>query len=79
MDAKDLQRRWKEVAKTCGAELSMACTANKPKWEKAQQAAEKMVAALISIVKIEALACDAWQGARQEPSSKPKPMLRVVR
>ena len=35
MDAKDLQRRWKEVLKTCGLELNTAAPGDKAKWVKA--------------------------------------------
>jgi len=78
MDAEDLQRRWKEVVKTCASELSMASPSNKAKWEKAKQAAEKVVESLAPILAIEDSACAAWQVARQEPSNKPKPSLKIV-
>jgi hypothetical protein len=86
MDAKDLQRRWKEVVKTCKAEGEDALKADRPRWEAAQQAAEAVVAALEPVLKIELHACRAWQEARQpggklvpESKNRVRPTLRIVR
>jgi hypothetical protein len=79
MDAKDLQRRWKEVVATSGTELHGAPPSDKLKWKRAQQEAEKVVAALEPVIKAEKLACAAWQKARQVVAAKPKPMLQLVR
>lgn len=78
MDAKDLQRRWKAVVKTCGLELNTAAPSDKEKWVKARDAAQAVVDALTPVVQIEKEACKAWQEARLEKSDKPQPMLRLV-
>ena len=78
MDAKDLQRRWKEVLKTCGLELNTAAPGDKAKWVKAQAAAQLVVDSLAPIIQIEKTACKAWQEARLEKSDKPQPVFRLV-
>lgn len=78
MDAKDLQRRWKEVVKTCGLELNTAAPSDKPKWVKAQTAAQAVVDALTPVVTVEKAACKEWQEARLEKSDKPKPVFTLV-
>lgn len=78
MDAKDLQRRWKEVVKTCVAELSSASPANKEKWAKTKEAAQGVVDSLTSVIAVEKAACNAWKDARMEKSDKPPPVLRLI-
>ena len=78
MDAKDLQRRWKEVVKTCGLELNTASPGDKQKWVNAREAAQLVVDALTSVVVVEKTACKVWQEARLEKSDKPKPVFTLV-
>jgi len=78
MDAKGLQRRWKEVLKTCGTELNTAAPSDKAKWVKAQAAAQLVVDSLTPVVLVEKSACKAWQEARLEKSDRPKPVFRLV-
>jgi hypothetical protein len=78
MDAKDLQKRWKGVVKTCGLELNTAAPSDKTKWIKARAAAQLVVDSLTPIVPIESAACKAWQEARLEKSDKPKPVFTLV-
>ena len=78
MDAKDLQRRWKEVVKTCGLELNTSAPGDKEKWIKARDAAQAVVDVLAPVVLLEKKACKEWQEARLEKSNKPKPTFRLV-
>lgn len=78
MDAKDLLRRWKEIAKTCGLELNIALPRDKAKWIKACDAAQNVVNALAPVVSLEKSALRQWQEARREPSDKPRPVLKLV-
>jgi hypothetical protein len=72
-DAKDLQRRWQEVAKICETSRNTAPPGDKAKWVAARDAAQSAADALAPVVKLEKAACRAWQDARMEPSIEPRP------
>ncbi len=78
IEAKDLQRRWQEVVKTCAIELNGASPGDKAKWIKARDAAQSVVDSLTPVVLLENAACKEWQEARLEKSDKPKPVFTIV-
>lgn len=81
MDARDLQRRWQEVAKTCVREQNQAPPSEKSRWAAARQAAQAVADSLMDAVQAEKVACELWQlarGAAAATPEKPKPTLKIV-
>jgi hypothetical protein len=79
-DAKDLQRRWQEIVKIGVTSANTAPPAKKAEWLKVRDTAQAVADALTAVVLLEKQACVAWQDARMEKSTepKPKPVFRLV-
>lgn len=81
MDARDLQRRWQEVVKTCVREHNSAPPSEKERWVEARKAAQAMADSLVGPIQAEEVACEMWRLAREKTApgaAKPKPVLKIV-